>query len=76
MSLVTYLDSRTLNKYNLNNCDIKKSSRGEICVTNVIPPPPFDGASLGSYFCVKNLTSIYSKCNTVSRLSLALFEVL
>ena len=33
----------------------QKLSRGEICVENFIPPA--NGASLGSYFCVKNLTS-------------------
>ena len=32
---------------------LKKLSRGEICVTNFMPPA--NGASLGSYFCVKNL---------------------
>ena len=32
-----------------------KLSRGEICVANLIPPA--NGASLGSDFCVKNLTS-------------------
>ena len=32
-----------------------KLSRGEICVANLIPPA--NGASLGSYFCVKNLDS-------------------
>ena len=32
-----------------------KLSRGEICAANFIPLA--NGASLGSYFCVKNLTS-------------------
>ena len=35
--------------------EIIKLSRGEICVPNFIPPA--NGASLGSYFCVKNWTS-------------------
>ena len=32
----------------------QKLSRGEICVKNFIPPA--NGASLGSYFCVWNLS--------------------
>ena len=34
---------------------IYKLGKGEICVANFIPPA--NSANLGSYFCVKNLTS-------------------
>ena len=37
-----------------------KLSRGEICVANFIPPA--NGASLGSYFFVKNLTLAIKHC--------------
>ena len=42
-------------KNNGSNFEPPQFSRGEICVANFLPPG--NCASLGSYFCVRNLTS-------------------